>query len=299
MKELRQRLFLRLTTLVTLTACFALLSAGSLGLLNLGNILAYWGEEIQITAYLSSEITPSQIEEIQKTIGQDSRVEKIQLIAQEEALEDFRNQMASYAPDLLKDQDLLSLIPPSLQISLRGNYGEPASSVQIEAVAKSLEKYRGIEEVRYGQEWVKKYSAFLSLIRRGLLVFAVIICFSALLVVGNSVRASVEARRAEVEVLELVGATPWMIRKPFLVEGAMLGFLSMMAALLLSFLTFSFLKEFFQQELQFFQMSSHLQFLTLAQIFYFILFAVGIGGLASYLCIRRVNDGFAASGGGS
>ncbi|MBX3039850.1 MAG: ABC transporter permease [Bdellovibrionaceae bacterium] len=288
---------MRLTTFITLTACFTLLTAGSLGLLNLVNVLSYWGEEIQITAYLSAEMAPTQIDALKERIKSDSRVDKVELISQEEALEDFRGQMASYAPDLAKDQELLSLIPSSLQISLAGRLGEPATSEQIEDVAKELRGYEGIEEVRYGQEWVQKYGAFLTLIRRGLFVLGVIVALAALLVVGNAVRASVESRRSEVEVLELVGATSWMIRRPFLVEGASLGFLSICSALIVSSVGFLFMKNLFKTELQFFQLSSHLEFLGPLQIAIFLVFGIGMGALASYLCVRRVNSGFAASGG--
>ncbi|HRO66151.1 MAG TPA: ABC transporter permease [Pseudobdellovibrionaceae bacterium] len=297
MRELRQRFFLRLTTFITLTACFTLLTAGSLGLLNLMNVLSYWGEEIQITAYLSSDVTPSQTDALKERIQSDARVAKVDLISQEEALEDFRNQMSSYAPDLAKDQELLSLIPPSLQISLKGRMGEPATSEQIEAVAKDLRSFGGIEEVRYGQEWVQKYGAFLTLVRRGLFILGVIVALSALLVVGNAVRASVESRRSEVEVLELVGATSWMIRRPFLVEGASLGFLSICSALIVSSFGFIFMKSLFKNELQFFQLSAQLEFLGPFQIAAFLIFGIVMGAFASYLCVRSVNSGFAASGG--
>lgn len=297
MRELRQRFLLRLTTFITLTACFTLLTAGSLGLLNLVNVLSYWGEEIQITAYLSSEIAPSQIEALKERLKSDPRVAKVELVSQEEALQDFSHQMASYAPDLAKDQELLSLIPASLQISLKGRMGEPATSSEIDAVAKDLRGYQGIEEVRYGQEWVEKYGAFLILIRRGLFVLGLIVALAALLVVGNAVRASVESRRSEVEVLELVGATSWMIRRPFLMEGAALGFLSICMSLILSSFGFLFMKSLFRNELQFFQLSSQLEFLGPLQVAAFLVFGVGMGALASYLCVRRVNNGFAASGG--
>lgn len=293
MRELRQRFFLRLATFLTLTACFALLGFGALGAMNLTRVLTLWGEEVQISAYLKTDLLPSDLDRLQAAILADSRVSRVELITQEEALEDFRVQMASYAPDLAADRDLFSLIPPSLQITLKDDHASVAS---VEQVAARVRIQNGIEEVRFGQQWIETYASVLSLLRRSLLGLMAVIGVAGVLVIGNAVRASVEARRHEVEVYELIGATPWMIRKPFLVEGAVFGGFAAFTALCFCFGSYLLMKSFFQSELQFLQLSQSFGFFPLCGSAAFLATGTLLGLGASYLCIRRLNSGFAASG---
>lgn len=292
-KELQQRFLLRLMTLATLTACFFLLAMASLAARNLGEILSLWGEEVQISAYLSTSLTPSEVEALRQKVLNENGVAKVELITQEEALEDFRVQMASYAPDLVSQPDLFSLIPPSLQVTL---HSDRTDSKSVAALAKKMQSFAGIEEVRYGQEWIEKYGAFLGLLKRGASALGLILMVATLLMIGNTTRASIEARRAEVEVMELIGATPWMIRKPFFVEGILLGLGAAVLAMAGSAFAFLSLNRFFANELRFLQLSQHLRFLPPWFVVLFFLVGAALGGLAAYLCVRRLNNGFAAAG---
>lgn len=297
MRELRQRWILRVSTLFTLTACFTLLIGGGLTAMNLNKILTYWGEDIQLTAYLNSDLGQVDIEKIQRDISKNPSIDKVHYVSQERALQDFSAQMASYAPDLASDRDLLSLIPGSLQISLKEDVTGSVGALRLEAVAKVLSRVEGIDEVRFGQEWVRKYSAFLTFIHRLMMAVAGIVGLATLLVIGNSVRASIEARRSEIEVLELVGATAWMVRRPFLVEGAILGLGSSAVAVFLCLMGLSFFKNTFLEDLRYFQLSDQILSFTLLHVVAMVISGTALGALASYFCVRRMNDGFSASGG--
>jgi cell division transport system permease protein len=218
-------------------------------------------------------------------------------VPRERALDEFRVQMASYAPDLVADEDLLALIPASFQISLSESIPASQQVERIKDLSTSLQATAGIEEVRYGQEWIKKYSAVLSAARASVGVLGAILLLAALLVIGNSVRASIDARRNEIEVLELVGATSWMIRKPFLLEGAVLGFFSALSALIASFAVFALVRNLIRDELSFLQLAEHLTYLSGPVTLICLLTGTFLGFLASYLCVRRVNTGWAAAGG--
>lgn len=297
MRELRQRFWLRLTTWLTLTACFAVLTLASLVAMNLSRILTLWGDDLQITAYLDKDFEKEKIKSIEDQLAKDPRIGKFQFISREQALTDFKFQMASYAPDLTADDELLTLIPPSFQISLAPTIPANHQADEIAKLAMSLQKIGGIEEVRYGQEWIKKYSAVLSALDAAAGSVGVVLALAALLVIGNAVRASIEARRSEIEVLELVGATSWMIRKPFLLEGALLGISSAVGALIFAAVTFSALQNLIRGELQFLQIAEHLKFLPLFTIPLCILAGGGLGATASFLCVRRINTGWSAAGG--
>lgn len=297
MRELKQRFWLRLTTWLTLTACFAVLAMASLVAMNLSRILTLWGDDLQITAYLEKDFEKEKIQKIEEQISKDPRVGKFQFVSREQALTDFKFQMASYAPDLTADEDLLTLIPPSFQISLASGIPTHQQSDEIAKLAQNIQQIGGIEEVRYGQEWIKKYSAILSALDGAAGSVGLVLALAALLVIGNAVRASIEARRSEIEVLELVGATSWMIRKPFLLEGALLGTFSALGALVLTAIAFVSVQNLIRGELQFLQIAEHLKFLPLYAIPLCVVAGGVLGAMASFLCVRRINNGWSAAGG--
>ena len=109
---------LRLSTLLVLTASFAVVGGTILVGENLQRILTLWGESLQMTVYLSENISPENATEIETSLKNNQQVDQLQFVNKETALGQFREQMASYAPDLLKDNDLLRFIPSSFQLSV-------------------------------------------------------------------------------------------------------------------------------------------------------------------------------------
>lgn len=297
MRELRQRFWLRISTWITLTACFSVLVGATVAAKNLVHFLTLWGDDIQVTAYISPEANADRIKKIEDKLRGDSRAGKIEFVSRERALDEFRTQLASYAPDLAGDDDLLSVIPASFQISLPASI---TASRQVEAIrdlATAVEKIEGIDEVRYGQEWVKKYASVVSAARGIFLFIGLVLILAAFFVIGNTVRASIDARRNEIEVLELVGATQRMIRRPFMIEGAVLGFFSSASSLLVGWLVFGGLRDLISQDMGSAMLGQEMSYLTVPMAFAVVFGGAFLGVLSSYLCLRRVNTGFAAAGG--
>lgn len=297
MRELRQRFWLRFTTWVTLSACFSVLAAGAVTAKNLQNLMTLWGDDIQITAYLASDVTADRIAEIQKKLGADPRVGRVEFVSREKALGDFAAQLASYAPDLAGDADLMSIIPASLQVSLSSMIEPGRQADVMKDVAQTAGALKGVEEVRYGQEWVKKYSAVVGAARGVFGFVGAVLVLAAFFVIGNAVRASVDSRRQEIEVLELVGATQWMIRRPYVLEGAVLGFLSSATALAIGAVLFQSVRGLVGGEMGSAALAAHLSYFSVFASAVFVAAGAAMGALSSYLCIRHVNTGFAAAGG--
>src|SRR5437868_4171543 len=113
--SLKRNWTLQFSTLIVVTACYLVVCGSMLLSQNLRKILTVWGEELQMTVYLSENTEAPDVESLQKKIEANPNVGKIKFISKEKALEDFRGQMASYAPDILTEKDLLSLIPASFR----------------------------------------------------------------------------------------------------------------------------------------------------------------------------------------
>lgn len=292
---MKNSLTLKVTTLAVLTLCFSFLTGGSLVLKNLESVLTSWGQDLQMTIYLNPNQTEEERSQIHKKISQYIAVENVSYVTRESALEKFRSQMAAYAPDLLKDEELVEMIPASLQVKFKTEFQGPEQLQIMEQIQKDLKNEKGIDEISFGQDWVKKYTQITGFFRGlvGILGFA--LGGAALFVISNVIQTSIRQRRAEIEVLELLGATASMIRKPFLIEGATIGALAMVLSLGLNWGLLEFILTHFSVPLSLLKMRDTIHFLSLKQLSMFLLLGPLLGLLASYFCLRRINTGWAAA----
>jgi cell division transport system permease protein len=240
---------------------------------------------MQVNVYLTDTATEGQAGQIQNFLKNQDDVGKIEYISSQQALSNFKDQMASYAPDLLKDGELLKVIPASLQFSLSDKVAAADQLSVMKSLSEQLKTQSGVDDVSYGQDWVKTYSSFVLGVKSIVGVLIAVIGFAALFVISNSIRQSISQRHEAIEVMELVGATPAFIRKPFLLEGAILSLASSAVALAVSAAAFSWGQKALASQLQFFQLSSSLHFFSIVQILAILVAGAVIGIFASYLCL--------------
>lgn len=286
---------LQIATLIVLVSSFCVISGMLTVSYNLSKILTLWGESLQMSVYLSEDSSNENQSSLEKYLSENTNIEKVKFVQKEEALSQFREQMASYAPDLLNDNDLLRFIPASFQLSVSKNVPASDQLSVMQDLAVSLKVQPGVEEVSYGQDWIKSYSALTAGLNWASGLFMIIVFVSAGFVMSNSIHSSIQQRRTEIEVLELIGATSKHIRTPYIVEGAFLGGLSCILALSFSYGVFSSVRNGLKDQISFLQLTNQVQFINPWMIFGIFLFAVGLGTAASWLCVRRINTGWAAS----
>lgn len=295
MKTAQKNKALYFSTMMISTACFAVMCASLLFSQNLKDVLTLWGQDIQMTVYLSSENTDAENQKIAEHLKGFKNVQHVELITQEKALSDFRGQLASYAPDLAKSDDLLKLIPASYQVALSAGISAEEQLTSLKEIASSIKSFDGVDEVSYGQDWVEKYSVFVSSIQWIVIIMALTIVLASVFVMSNSLRAFVYSKREEIEVMELVGATTNMIRKPFLIQGAQMGLVSACLALAICFVGFQYVHGFFTHQLSFLHLGSQIKFFNFSAVVMFAFGGIIIGAISSYLCVRKINDGWSAS----
>lgn len=286
---------LQLATIIVLVASFAVIAGVMTVTYNLSNILTLWGESLQMSVYISEEATTDNTSALEKYLNENTRVDKIKYVKKEQALNEFREQMASYAPDLLNDNDLLKFIPSSFQFSINKNVPVQDHLDVMKDLAVALKVQPGVEEVSYGQDWIKSYSVLTSGLQWAGGLFMIIIFISAGFVMSNSIHTSINQRRNEIEVLELIGATTKHIRNPFIIEGAAISGFSCLLSLSLTAALFASIKNELKDQIAFLQLTNHIHFINWTNIFALVIFSVILGTVASWLCVRQINTGWAAS----
>lgn len=286
---------LTIMTLMVLTATFTVVGSLLLAGQNLTRVLTLWGESMQMTVYLKDEATDEEAEGLGRLLRGDRRVGEAKWIDREAALVSFQEQMATYAPDLLGDAELLKYIPRSFQVKLSETVSSALQFETLRTLAGELKGIATVDDVSFGQDWVKSYSSLTgALTDAGAWLIALLLCGSVL-VISNVVSGSIHQRRAEIEVLELVGASKRFIRTPFLVEGAVLGLAAGAFSLALLAGGFHALREVFETRLSFLQLAHHLTFFTAAKAGLFVSVTALIGLASSFFSLRRLNTGWAAS----
>lgn len=215
--------------LATLTLAAALFLAG-LALLvfsNLESHLDRWKEDLRVQVFLLDEITEDQREKVGESLAGSPEVSRVDYVDKAEALrrfgESFGESLAGL-PSELGDNPL----PASFEVYLSPTRDATEAAA---AVATALDGIEGVEEVRFDRRWLERLGALLHLARVGGAGMAVLVFAAVVLVMSSVLRLAVYARRDEIEIVQLVGATPGFVRGPFLVAGLAQGLVASLAAL--------------------------------------------------------------------
>jgi cell division transport system permease protein len=215
-----------LVSVATIAVSLFLIGAFALLLSNMGGLLERFGRELRLTAYVAAGLSRDAERSLLERVRSVPGVERAEWVSREQALERFRERLGGESA-LLEGLDENPL-PASIEIEL-----DPArrDAAGLARVAEALESQDGIEEVSRGHAWVEGYARALSLLRAGAGVLGGVLGFAALVIVTNTIRLAVYARRDEIEILMLVGATRTFAAVPFLLEGLILGTLGGLLAL--------------------------------------------------------------------
>ncbi|HYR21169.1 MAG TPA: permease-like cell division protein FtsX [Myxococcales bacterium] len=202
--------------LAVVTIALALFLGGAMAFSVLGArvLLASWGAQRTVTAYLDRALSEEQARAVAERLRADHPGVEVVLVSPAQALDRLRVQLG----DLGGALDGLSRnpLPATLELTPRGG-GD------LRALADRVSNVGGVAEVDYGREWVDRLEALGGALRGFGTASLALLAVAALLVVANTIRLAVYARRDEIEIMKLVGATDGYVRAPFLLEGALQG----------------------------------------------------------------------------
>ena len=186
-------------------------------------------ERVEVVAYLREDARAVDVEAGVQTLRSLPGVEDVTFISKGEALERALTEL----PEIAEVSSDLEVNPFPASLEVRFLPGSRTSEV-VDRVAETARALTAVEDVRYGQEWLER---LFSLRRMGAITAAVLggaFALVAALIIGTAIRIAVFARKEEIYIMRLVGATNGFIRRPFLLEGAVTGLAGGMLALLLT-----------------------------------------------------------------
>jgi cell division transport system permease protein len=217
-----------LSALSVTTIAFSLFALGLFGLvaINIRSALSKVEERVEIRAFATDDAS---IEAIVIAAGEISRypeVSSADVITSEAALAKARR-------ELLEFEDVFDgvVLPASIDIRLKPGHRNPKT---VGRIASRVREYEFIEDVRFGEEWVKRLHQLRNIAGATGVVLGLAFAAVSVIIIGATIRMTVLARAKEIAIMRLVGATDGFIRRPFLIEGFMKGLVGGALALVLT-----------------------------------------------------------------
>ena len=172
---------------------------------------------VEVEIYLKDKATAKQVSFLRKTVAAMPEVQEVRYVSKKMAAGEFGDTFGENLLDAVPENPL----PASLRIRLTETH---RSSQGAERVAKSVRKKSIVEEVVYGETWVRQLDRLILIFFAVDLVVGIAIASATLFVIANTIKLTVLARRESIEIMKLVGATDAFIRRPFFLEGLFQGF---------------------------------------------------------------------------
>ena len=195
------------------------------------NSTRLWEEDVEIIAFLHDAPTGTQIA-LQDEIRTWPEVKEVSYFTKAEAYEEFKRMFAG-EPRFVAETD-----PAALPASYRLYLNDP-DSYQI--VADRLARLEGVRRVTLPRELVEDLLGFSRVINIIVIALALALGISAIVLISNTVRMAIYARREEIGIMKLVGASNWFVRIPFLVEGMIEGLVGGILAVVVGWFGYEFL----------------------------------------------------------
>lgn len=208
--NLRRNLLMTIAAISTVAISLLLLGGVQILGMIVNKATLGWESKVEISAFLEDNISDGELQSIEADLVNMPEVRDVDYVSKDEAYEEFKdlypNQPHLY--ETIEPQDL----PASVRVKL-------TDAKYTEDVSARIEGAPGIDEVRWGGDVIRRLLQINALLRTITLAMSLILLIASAGLIANTIRVAIYARREEIGIMKLVGATNWFIRIPFMLEG--------------------------------------------------------------------------------
>lgn len=264
------------------TIAIAFLTLGGFLLIsaNLQSLVERWASSAELSVYLRDDVDEGTRQALVAELAGHAAVAGVEYVSKDEALERFRRDFPELA-DLGDATD--NPFPPSIEVRLRT---DPASSGAADAMAAGLAERAGVVDIRYDRQWLARLMAIIASIRLAGATAAAVLVLGAAFTVAAVVRLSLQARREEVDIMQLVGAPFAFIRGPSIAEGVLLGGIGAVLSLVVLWALFAATREQLTAAVAEWGSVGTLRFLAVPEALLLVTSGLVVGGLAGLVASR-------------
>ena len=215
-----------------IAVAFALPALLYLMVVNLQVLGGSWDGQPRISVYLNQELNQQRINAVVDVAEQDKNLIDVVYISPDQGLRDFQEKsgVGNIASELgFNPLPGVIVLTPALD----------ATVTQLENLVVEYEKLSGVDQVQIDREWVQRLNAILGLLERAVMTLGILLGLTALLVISNTIRLSIESRRDEIRIIKMVGGTDGFITLPFIYMGVWYGIAGAVLAQIITLLVMS------------------------------------------------------------
>ena len=246
--------------------------------LNMNRMASMLESQVQINVYLDDKLKGAEIDDLEDDLKKMQGIESVQYVSREDAIVRLRERLGDqkYLLDALGDKNPL---PNAFEVTVK-------QPTMVETAAKAIEKFGGVESVKYGQDVVEHLFNMTRLVRIFGFTLMLLLAGATLFIISNTIRLTVFARRKEIAIMKYVGATDWFIRWPFLLEGVVLGFFGGVLASIALRSIYGLITAKVYSTLAFLPLIPQYPFVNFISLV-MVLSGMGIGALGSTISLKR------------
>lgn len=220
-QNLRRNFLMAVSAILTVAISLALLGSVLLIRQWTDSIVGRWRGNVEINVFLRNDASEPQVQAVQAKIGSIPDVREYRYVSKEDALREFQ-EMFRDKKDLVENVGP-GVLPASFRITLK-------NPETVDTVGDQIKGLPGVDEVQYASQTIKRLTAITNWVTAGMAFFVAVFAVAAVLLIANTIRLAVFARRKEIGIMKLVGATNWFVRVPFMLEGLFTGFIGSLLA---------------------------------------------------------------------
>jgi cell division transport system permease protein len=221
--NLRRNITLTLASVLTVAVSLSLVGSALLIRQGVSNATQRWNNGIEFIVFMNPDVSEEQNAAVLRDLEDSPQIDDFTYIDKDQAYQEFQDLFAD-TPGMV-DSVTPEILPPSYRVVPRDT-----DAAAITALGETFESKPGVREVVFAAETVQTFQRLSKILSYGILGVAVVLALASLMLILNTIRMAMFARRREIQVMKLVGATNWFIRIPFMVEGLIQGFLGAVVA---------------------------------------------------------------------
>ncbi len=236
-----------LSSLISISLVLLLVGIASMLLVNAKGVSDYFKENVQVSVMMKQNVQEEAAMAFCDELGKERFIKSTVFVSREQGERELARQLGDDFLDVFET----SPIPVSIDVTLMADY---VSSDSLEVVRREISASPLVEEVNYQMSLVEALKANLSKISSVLGVFICLMLFISFVLINNTVRLNVFARRFTIHTMKLVGATRQFIRAPFLVQAAFQGVFAAFLAVIALIVIMFFIRSGFVQLFEIFRL---------------------------------------------
>ena len=236
-----------LSSVISISLVLLLVGIASLLMVNAKGVSDYFKENMQVSVMMKQTVSDEEALKFKESLDGERYIKNTVFISKEQGQRELAQQLGEDFLDVFET----SPIPVSIDVTLKADY---VSADSLEVVRNFIEKSPLVDEVVYQSSLVDALNTNLSRISAVLGIFIALLLFISFVLINNTVRLNVYARRFTIHTMKLVGATRSFIRAPFLVQAVFQGVFAAFIAIIALVVMMYFMRSEFEKLFEIFRL---------------------------------------------